>query len=121
MPSHPESGSVLAADLVLAATIVLVVSATAAAFGTVAGAGQEHTEAARNAAVIAARGEVERARDVALRLSPGADVSMSVSTDQVAVWVSSVVATPHPVFHWISLTVHGEAAVPIAPYRSARG
>ncbi|HAX81309.1 MAG TPA: hypothetical protein DCY40_01920 [Actinobacteria bacterium] len=121
MRSNHESGSVLAADLVLAAAIILVVSATATAFGTVAGAGQDHTEAARNAAVVAARGELDRALDVASRLSPGSEVSMSVSADRIAVRISSVVATPHPVLRWTSLTVRGEAAVPVAPYRSGRG
>ncbi|MEK7252424.1 MAG: hypothetical protein AAB198_04115, partial [Actinomycetota bacterium] len=77
-----DDGSVLAADLVLAAAIVIVVAATASAFGTVAGAVQDDREAARNAAVIAARsGDVVRAETVARSLAPNADVIVKASPD----------------------------------------
>lgn len=117
-----DDGSVLAADLVLAAAIVIVVAATASAFGTVAGAVQDDREAARNAAVIAARsGDVVRAETVARSLAPNADVIVKASPDRIAVWVGGPVEVAHPVLRRITLTAFGVAEVPIAPYRSNRG
>ena len=117
-----DDGSVLAADLVLAAAIVIVVAATASAFGTVAAAVQDDREAARTAAVIAARtGDVERAETVARRLSPDTDVTIEVSPDLIAVRVSGPVEVAHPVLRRITVTAFGEAEVPVAPYRSNRG
>ena len=118
-----DDGSVLAADLVLAAAIVIVVAATAGAFGTVAAAVQDDREAARNAAVIAARtGDTKRAETVARRLSsPAAEVGIETSPDLIAVWVGGPVEGAHPVLRRITITAFGEAEVPVAPYRSNRG
>jgi hypothetical protein len=120
LPSHRDTGSVLAADLVLAAAIVIVVAATAAAFGTVAEAGQEYTEAARNAAVVAARGEATRALHVAARLSPQGSVTVDETDGVITAVVTDQVTAAHPVLWWTTITVRGESVVPIAPYRSAR-
>lgn len=117
-----DHGSVLAADLVLAAAIVIVVAATASAFATVAAAVQDDREAARNAAVIAARtGDLDRAVTVARRLSPGASVAIQASPDLIAVTVLGPVVVAHPVVRHMTVTAFGAAAVPVAPYRSNRG
>ncbi len=122
MRSHRENGSVLAADLVLAAAIVIVMAATATAFGAVAGAVQDDREAARNAAVIVARtNDVAAAESVARRLSPGATVLIQKTSGRVVVRVSGEIVVAHPVLHRVSLTAFGIANVPIAPYRSNRG
>lgn len=122
MHSLREDGSVLVADLVLAAAIVIVVAATATAFGAVAGAVQDDREAARSAAVIVARtSDVAEAESVARRLSPGATVLIDVTSARVAVRVSGPIEVAHPVLRRVSLTAFGVAEVPIAPYRSNRG
>jgi len=119
---HRDDGSVLAADLVLAAAIVVVVSAVAAAFGTVAGALQDHREAARVSAVVAARtGDVAAAVAVAERLAPGSTVTIDDDGDEVTVHVTGPIEVPHPVTRRIQRVVSGEATVPIAPYRSNHG
>ncbi len=122
MRSHREAGSVLAADLVLASLIVLLITATTAAFGGIAGAVQADREAARNAAVIAARtGDLTRAADVAHRLAPGATVVIDASPDAVTVSVRGPVEVAHPVRGRVTVRAFGEFEVPVAPYRSNRG
>jgi len=119
---HREDGSVLVADLVLASAIVVVVSAISTAVGTVAGAFQDNREAARTAAVMAARtGDIAAATVLAGRLAPGSIVSIDERTDEVTVHVAGPIEVPHPVMRRTELTVIGEATVPIAPYRSNRG
>ena len=99
-----------------------MVAATATAFGAVAGAVQDDREAARNAAVIAARtSDVAQAESVARRLSPGATVLIDMTSERVAVRVSGPIVVAHPVLRRLSLTAFGVAEVPIAPYRSNRG
>jgi phage-related protein len=114
---------VLIADLMLAAAIVVVVGAIASAFGTVSAAVQDDREAAGNAAVIAARsGDSGRAAYVAGRIAPeGNTVEITATPDQITVRVSTPIAAAHPVLGRIRLTTVAEEAVPVAPYRSARG
>lgn len=121
MPTHPERGSVLVADLALAAAIVIAIAAIAAAVGGVASAQQDQREAARNAAVIAARtGNLDRAAHVAGRLAPGATITIAPGDGSVSVVVSDEIVVAHPGSGRIGLTIVGDATVPIAPYRSAR-
>jgi hypothetical protein len=120
--SNRDDGSVLIADLVLASAIVLVVAAIASAFGGVAGAMQDDREAARHAAVIAARtGDLDRATSVARRLAPGATVRIDATRDHVTAWVGGPIVVAHPIRRSVTITAQGEAQVPIAPYRSNRG
>lgn len=117
-----DDGSVLAADLVLASAIVVVVAAIAGAFGTIAGTTQDNREAARSAAVMAARtGDMPEATSLAERLAPGSIVTIDDRPDEVMVRVAAPIEVPHPVLHRVELTVIGEATVPVAPYRSNRG
>ena len=122
MRSNHDAGSVLVADLVLASAIVLVVAAIASGFGTVAAAVQDDREAARNAAVIVARtGDLQHATNVVERLAPDATVVIDASPDLISVRVSGPLEVAHPVLRRVTVTAVGEAAVPVAPYRSNRG
>jgi Flp pilus assembly protein TadG len=64
------------------------------------------TDAAREAARLAARGETEQAREVAARIAPsGSTVAITVTGDTVAVVVAA-----HPVGEVLpGLTMHAEA------------
>lgn len=121
MPLPREAGSVLIADLALAATIVIAVASVAAAFGAVAGRQQDHRESARQAAVVAARsGDLVSATEIARRHSPSAVVSITDLDGLVSVRVESSIGLVHPVVQRVTMTVRGEATIPIAPYRSDR-
>ena len=117
-----DEGSVLIADLMLASVVVLVVAAIASGFGAVAAALQDDREAARSAAVVAARtGDLERAGAIAGSLAPDATVTIDASPDLITVRVAGPIEVAHPVVRRVTLTAIGEASVPVAPYRSNRG
>lgn len=118
--SSPERGSVIVADLVIGAAIVLVLAAAASAAGMVVDTGQSSREAARSAAVELARGvETGPAIRRAERLAPGgADVGHEFIDHAVRVWVESEVRLPHPLFSSTRVPMRSEVVIPIAPYRS---
>lgn len=120
MRFHREEGSVLVADLAVAALVVVVVAALTAAAGVSAEAAQRTAEAARNAAVISARtGDADRARQVAQQLAPpGATVTVEVGQGSAHATVSGRVALPHPVLRRVEISVGDQATQPVAPYRS---
>lgn len=121
MPRHRDRGSVLIADLVLAAAIVIVVGAAASAAGIVAAADQADHEAARNAALWAARtGDEARAAVFARRVAPDATVSVVLDGETATATAATQVTLPHPLLGRIPLTVVATVTIPIAPYRSNR-
>lgn len=116
-----DRGSVLLADLALAAVIVIAIVSIASGFGVLAGRQQDQREAARHAAVVAARtGDVSAATAAARRLSPSSAVSIVVADDSVTAEVSANIAVPHPVLRRVAVAVSALSEVPIAPYRSGR-
>jgi hypothetical protein len=118
--SNPDRGSVIVADLVIGAAIVLILAAAASAVGIVIDAGQSSREAARSAAVELARGEsANSALSRAKALAPaGATISHEFLTRSARVSVEATVSLPHPVFLERRVTLGSVAVVPIAPYRS---
>jgi hypothetical protein len=120
--SLPDRGSVLAADLLLAAVVVGMVASIAGAMASVELAVQEARIAARSAAVVAARsGDFETAAAWAGALAPGdAVVTVSRETEHILAIVQADVAVPHPISGRANVPTRGEANVPIAPYRSNR-
>lgn len=121
MQSPPDRGSVLIADLVLGAAIVIAIASIASAFGILAGRQQDQREAARHAAVIAARtGDVAAAETAARRISSPSTVTIATTTDSVTVRVSASHTVPHPVLRRVAVEISAAAEVPIAPYRSDR-
>ncbi|WKZ81633.1 MAG: hypothetical protein QY307_05895 [Acidimicrobiia bacterium] len=121
MPSPRDRGSVLIADLVLASAVVVLVAAATAAAGRVSVYQQEQREAARVAAVTAARtGDVPAAVAAAGRLAPGRSVALSAGGGRVVARLTGSVRLAHPEGA-ASLTITETVVVPIAPYRSNRG
>jgi hypothetical protein len=120
--SNHDGGSAIVADLVIGASIVLVLAAAAAATGLVIDAGQASREAARSAAVELARGvRADAALRRAERLAPpNASVDHEIAAGTVRVVVRVDVRLPHPVLLSKRLTIISHAVVPIAPYRSGR-
>lgn len=110
------------ADVMLGAVIVLILAAAASAAGTVAGAEQANHEAARNAALWAARtGDADRARTMGSRLAPDATVAVTITPEQAIAVVATPVALAHPLLGRVPLTTSASISIPIAPYRSNRG
>lgn len=121
MPRPRERGSVLIADLVLAAAIVLVVGAAASAAGIVAAADQAGREGARNAALWAARtGDESRAAVFARRVAPDALVAVEIEGGRATATAATTVDLPHPALGRVRVGVTAVVSVPIAPYRSNR-
>ena len=121
MRTPREAGSVLIADLALAAAIVIAVASVTSAFGAAAGRQQDHRESARQAAVVLARsGNAEAAAVVARRHSPFSVVSLTEQGGVVTVSVESSLNLVHPVVRRAVVSIRGVATVPIAPYRSGR-
>jgi hypothetical protein len=121
LPSPRDAGSVLIADLALAATIVIAVASVASAFGVAAGRQQDHRESARQAAVVLARsGNMEMAAAIARRHSPSSVVSITEHSGVVTVSVESSTTLVHPVVRRVVVSIRGVATMPIAPYRSGR-
>jgi hypothetical protein len=120
--SNHDGGSAIVADLVIGASIVLVLAAAAAATGLIIDAGQASREAARAAAVELARGvRTDAAVRRAERLAPpNASVGHEIAAGTVRVVVRVDVRLPHPVLLSKRLTIISHAVVPIAPYRSGR-
>jgi hypothetical protein len=118
--SNPDRGSVIVADLVIGASLVLILASAATAAGLVIDAAQSSREAARSAAVELARGNgpapaLRRAR----RLSPpGARIDYEVVDREVRVRVDVEVELPHPIYGSARVRVGALAEVPIAPFRS---
>lgn len=118
--SNPDRGSVIVADLVIGAALVLILAAAASAAGIVIDAGQSSREAARSTAVELARGQsANSALHRGKVLAPaGATIGHEFLTRAVRVSVEAKVSLPHPVFLEKRVAVGSVAVVPIAPYRS---
>ena len=112
----------LAAELVLAASIVAMVASISAALASVEVAIQQDNEAARSAAVIAARtGDNQAAAQKGAALAhSGASLELTPGTDLIRTRVRGDVTVPHPVSGRRVVGTEGSAEVPIAPYRSNR-
>lgn len=120
MQPHPDRGSILIADVVVGALIVVILGAAAAAVGTWAGTDQANREAARSAArVLLREGDFDHARRVAERLAPGSAVATESTGGTVRVTVVRTVELPHPVSSR-SATSSVAVELPVAPYRSNR-
>ena len=115
-----ERGSVIVADLVLGAAIVLILAAAATAAATAADAVQSSREAARNAAVEIARGNEPEGvlRRVRLSAPQGASIEYEIADGNVRVNIESNVDLAHPVMGAHRIRVAARVDVPIAPYRS---
>lgn len=123
MSSPRDRGCALLADLVLGAAIVVIVAAAALAAASVIEARQSAREAARTAAVVAARtGNVPVAVERGSRLAPaGAAITVSIDRGAARARVQAVLSLPHPVTRTVRLRLSEQAEVPVAPYRSNRG
>ena len=101
--------------------VFLVVLSILAASIRITVAGSEAAEAARAAAVHAARhDDVDSARSVAERLFPDHGVTARVVGNHVEVTVSFVTPVAHPVAP-VRVRVSAAARMPMAPFRSAHG
>ncbi|MEX2323360.1 MAG: hypothetical protein WEA29_06270 [Acidimicrobiia bacterium] len=116
-----DDGSVLVADIALAAGVLIVVAAITSAVGVLADTRQRVDEAARTAAIVAARsGDLNDATLVARGIAPdGAAITVTEARGSVTATVSTRVRLPHPVLRWVSLGVAASVVQPVAPYRSA--
>jgi Flp pilus assembly protein TadG len=121
VPRPRDEGSVLVADVALAAVVLIVVAATTSAVGVLADARQRVDEAARSAAIVAARsGDLSDATVVARSLAPdGAAITITRAGGAVTATVSVRVRLPHPVLRWVSLGVAASVVQQVAPYRSS--
>lgn len=116
-----DNGSVLVADVALAAGVLIVVAAITSAVGVLADARQRVDEAARTAAIVAARsGDLNDATLVARGIAPdGAAITVTEAGGSVTAAVSARARLPHPVLRWMSLNVAATVVQPVAPYRSS--
>ncbi|HUG75479.1 MAG TPA: hypothetical protein VMM81_07410 [Acidimicrobiia bacterium] len=115
-----DDGSVLVADIALAAAVLIVVAAITSAVGILADTRQRVDEAARTAAIVAARsGDLKSATLVARGIAPhGAAITVTKAGGLVTATVSTRTRLPHPVLRWVSLRVAASEVQPVAPYRS---
>ena len=116
--SSHEQGSALIEALVIGSFVFIVVVASVASAIDVALGGGEAQQAARTAAVHAAR---HAGPMVAIEMvGPGFDVDATREGDTIAVHATSAVALPHP-DGLLRFDVGGTAEMPLAPFRSDRG
>ncbi len=116
-----DRGTALLEVLAVGAIAALLTGQIVVTVGRLAAAGDAAGEAARAAATLVARyddhSEAERAVQ---RIAPGSTMSVGVEGSLVEVQVALPVAVVGPPGTPIEITVRGQAAVPLSPYRSQR-
>lgn len=121
MSSPRDHGSALIEAVVIGSVVFLIVLAATGSAIRVAVRGGEVTEAARVAAVHAARhDDVEAALDLAGSLFPDFDVDAGRTDGSIFVAAGAGISLPHLdgiVYRYLV----GRAEMPLAPFRSDRG
>lgn len=119
--SRPDRGSALIEALVIGSFVFVVVVAAVSSSIRVVTTGAAARQAARVAAVHAARhGDTVAAGELARSLMSGGEVTVRRSGYAIQVVIGRTIEVPHP-DGILPLTVIGEATVPLAPFRSNRG